>query len=56
MSVVLSRNSVGLRKLADVLRDLGMLARELAELRDEVRIRQEAHIENQVRLSGTPFL
>src|ERR1019366_9260919 len=42
----------GLRKRANVTRDARILAAERAEARNEVRIRKEAHVENQVRVGG----
>src|SRR6185503_12338960 len=40
----------GLRKGADVAFDLGILAGKFREMRDEVRIRQEANVKNQIRI------
>src|SRR5271167_4742472 len=42
----------GLREGADVARDAGIFAAEFPQVRDEMRIGQEADIENQVRIRG----
>src|SRR5258708_19114459 len=41
-----------LRKRSDVPRDIGMAAGELLELRNVVRVRKKAHVENQIAVSG----
>src|ERR1700679_3035731 len=48
----LFKELAGLRELADVLCDLGMLAGELAELWDEVWVGKEAHVEDEVGVGG----
>src|SRR5579863_9318011 len=42
----------GLREGADVARDAGIFAAELAQARNKMRIGQEADIEDQVRVRG----
>ena len=39
-----------LRKIPHILRHLRMLARQLPELRNKVRIRQKPHIEHHIRI------
>src|SRR5438270_13141121 len=45
-----------LRKLADIGSDLGMLAGQRPKLRNEMWIRQEAYIENQIGIVGHSVL
>src|SRR5260370_37698235 len=44
-----ARNELaGLRERANIFRDAGIASRQGAKFRDKVRVRQEAHIEDQV--------
>src|ERR1700750_312484 len=52
----LVKELLGLRKLAHILCHLRVLAGQRPELRDEVRIRQKTHIEDQVRLERDTVL
>ncbi len=45
-----------LRKADDVILNLGVLPGQVPELRNEVRVRQKTHIENQIGVERNPFL